>query len=103
LTNPEDFLNSSSDWPASTTSTTDPIGRGDFSGKSGTREGHRIALTVRQFGLLEFLMRHEGRVVVSRTLTRDILQEIRRSEPLDNVSTRTLPGSRKTRRQAAWR
>jgi DNA-binding response OmpR family regulator len=57
----------------------------DLIGRRVTREGKRIDLTVREFELLEYLMRHEGRVVSRGTLTRDVFKETGRSKPLDNV------------------
>jgi two-component system copper resistance phosphate regulon response regulator CusR len=57
----------------------------DLAGRKVTREGQRIDLTIREFELLEYLMRHEGRIVSRATLTRDVLKEMARSKPLDNV------------------
>jgi DNA-binding response OmpR family regulator len=50
-----------------------------------TRAGRVIELTVREFELLEYLLRHEGQVVSRETLARDVWQETARSTPLDNV------------------
>jgi two-component system copper resistance phosphate regulon response regulator CusR len=50
-----------------------------------TRAGKPIDLTLREFEVLEFLMRHEGQVVPRETLARDIWQEPGRTTPLDNV------------------
>jgi two-component system copper resistance phosphate regulon response regulator CusR len=50
-----------------------------------TRQGQRVELTIREFELLEYLMRHEGQIVSRGTLTREILKETERSKPLDNV------------------
>ena len=50
-----------------------------------TRAARPIELTVREFELLEYLMRHLGQVVSRETLARDVWQETARSTPLDNV------------------
>ncbi len=50
-----------------------------------TRGGHRIDLTVREFELLEYLLRHQGQVVSRETLARDVWKETARTTPLDTV------------------
>jgi two-component system copper resistance phosphate regulon response regulator CusR len=50
-----------------------------------TRGGHRVELTVREFELLEYLLRHQGQVVSRETLARDVWKETARTTPLDNV------------------
>jgi DNA-binding response OmpR family regulator len=50
-----------------------------------TRSGHPVELTVREFELLEYLMRYEGQVVSRETLARDVWKETARTTPLDNV------------------
>ncbi|OFV93690.1 MAG: DNA-binding response regulator [Acidobacteria bacterium RIFCSPLOWO2_12_FULL_65_11] len=50
-----------------------------------TRAGQPIELTVREFELIEYLMRHEGQVVSRGTLGRDVWKETARTTPLDNV------------------
>ena len=50
-----------------------------------TRGGQEIALTLREFDLLAYLMRHAGQVVTRQMLARDIWQEPNRVTPLDNV------------------
>ena len=57
----------------------------DLVGRKVTRGGERVDLTVREFELLEYLMRREGQVVSRGTLARDIWKETGRSTPLDNV------------------
>jgi len=57
----------------------------DLLGRKVTRGGERVDLTVREFELLEYLMRHEGQVVSRGTLARDVWKESGRSTPLDNV------------------
>ena len=49
------------------------------------RGGKPIDLTVREFELLEFLMRYHGQVVSRETLARDVWKETARTTPLDNV------------------
>ena len=44
-----------------------------------------VELTVREFELLEFLMRHHAQVVSRETLARDVWKETSRTTPLDNV------------------
>lgn len=48
--------------------------------------GERIVeLTVREFDLLEYLLRHQGHLVSREMLARDVWKEPRRATPLDNV------------------
>ena len=49
------------------------------------RGGRPVDLTVREFELLEFLMRYPGQVVSRETLARDVWKETARTTPLDNV------------------
>jgi DNA-binding response OmpR family regulator len=49
------------------------------------RGGTPVELTVREFELLEYLLRHQGQVVPRETLARDVWKETARSTPLDNV------------------
>jgi len=49
------------------------------------RGGTPVELTVREFELLEYLMRYEGQVVSRETLARDVWKETARTTPLDNV------------------
>jgi two-component system, OmpR family, copper resistance phosphate regulon response regulator CusR len=49
------------------------------------RDGHRIELTVREFDLLEYLLRNHSRVVSREMLARDVWKETARATPLDNV------------------
>ncbi len=53
--------------------------------RSVLREGHRIDLTVREFELLEYLVRNHGRIVSREMLARDVWKETARATPLDNV------------------
>ena len=50
-----------------------------------TRGGHPIELTVREFELFEYLLRHNGRIVSREMLARDVWKEPSRGTPLDNV------------------
>jgi DNA-binding response OmpR family regulator len=50
-----------------------------------TRAGQPVELTVREFELLEYLLRHHGQVVSRDTLARDVWKETARTTPLDNV------------------
>ena len=57
----------------------------DLVSRKVTRAGEPVELTVREFELLEYLMRHEGQVVSRGTLGRDVWKETARTTPLDNV------------------
>lgn len=50
-----------------------------------TRGGQTIELTAREFELLEYLLRHEGQVVLRDTLAREVWKETARGTPLNNV------------------
>lgn len=50
-----------------------------------SRAGQPIELTVKEFELLEFLMRHQGHVVSREMLARELWGERARVVPLDNV------------------
>jgi DNA-binding response OmpR family regulator len=49
------------------------------------RQGTDIELTPKEFDLLEYLMRHQGRIVSRDMLARDVWQVMARATPLDNV------------------
>ena len=49
------------------------------------RGGGPIALTPREFELLEYLLRHRGTIVSREMLARDVWNETERGTPLDNV------------------
>ncbi len=49
------------------------------------RGGEEIALTPREFELLEYLVRHRGTIVSREMLARDVWKEPERGTPLDNV------------------
>jgi DNA-binding response OmpR family regulator len=50
-----------------------------------TRNEQPVELTVREFELLEYLLRYHGQVVSRETLARDVWKETARTTPLDNV------------------
>jgi len=50
-----------------------------------TRGGRALDLTLREFALLEYLLRHPGQVVSREMLARDVWKEVARGTPLDNV------------------
>ncbi len=49
------------------------------------RQGKELSLTAREFDLLEYLLRQQGRVVSREMLARDVWKEPARYTPLDNV------------------
>lgn len=57
----------------------------DLTTRLVTRDAKHIELTVREFELLEFLLRNKGRVVSREMLARDVWKESNRATPLDNV------------------
>jgi len=57
----------------------------DVAGRVVQREGRELALTAREFDLLLYLLRNQGRVVSREMLARDVWQETARYTPLDNV------------------
>jgi DNA-binding response OmpR family regulator len=57
----------------------------DLPARSVKRQGKDLALTVREFELLEYLLRQQGRVVSREMLARDVWKETERYTPLDNV------------------
>jgi DNA-binding response OmpR family regulator len=57
----------------------------DIVARSVTRGGRHVDLTAREFELLEYLMRHEGQVVMRDMLARDVWKETARGTPLNNV------------------
>ena len=57
----------------------------DVISRSAVRAGQPLELTAREFDLLEYLARHQGRVVSREMLARDVWKETARHTPLDNV------------------
>jgi DNA-binding response OmpR family regulator len=50
-----------------------------------TRSGRPISLTVKEFEIIEYLLRNHGQVVTREMLAKDVWQETQRATPLDNV------------------
>jgi two-component system, OmpR family, copper resistance phosphate regulon response regulator CusR len=57
----------------------------DLVGRKAVRAGRPLELTMREFELLEYLMRHADGVVSRDMLARDVWKEVNRATPLDNV------------------
>src|SRR6202041_3665195 len=57
----------------------------DAAGRTVSRDGKGLTLTEREFDLLEYLLRRQGRVVSRETLARGVWHETERYTPLDNV------------------
>jgi two-component system, OmpR family, copper resistance phosphate regulon response regulator CusR len=57
----------------------------DTAARSAARQGKELGLTAREFDLLEYLLRQQGRVVSREMLARDVWEEPARYTPLDNV------------------
>lgn len=57
----------------------------DTAARSVARQGKELGLTAREFDLLEYLLRQQGRVVSREMLARDVWEEPVRYTPLDNV------------------
>lgn len=57
----------------------------DLVTRTVTRSGQSLDLTAREFDLLEYLLRYQGRVVSREMLARDVWKETARHTPLDNV------------------
>ncbi len=57
----------------------------DIVSRKVTRGGRGVDLTAREFELLEYLVRHEGQVVMRDMLARDVWKETARGTPLNNV------------------
>jgi two-component system, OmpR family, copper resistance phosphate regulon response regulator CusR len=57
----------------------------DLVSRKVSRTGQPVELTVREFELLEYLLRHQNQVVSRETLARDVWKETARTTPLDNV------------------
>lgn len=57
----------------------------DLIGRAVTRAGQRVELTPREFELLEYLLRYQGRIVSREMLAREVWKEPTRATPIDNV------------------
>ncbi|MCL4199424.1 MAG: response regulator transcription factor [Phycisphaerales bacterium] len=67
----------------------------DLLARRATRADRTLHLTVREFDLLEFLLRHVGSVVSRDMLARYVWKETGRITPLDNVIDATVARLRK--------
>ncbi len=57
----------------------------DLVTRSVRRGGAPLDLTIKEFELLEFLLRHQGQAVSREMIGRDVWHEVQRATPLDNV------------------
>jgi two-component system copper resistance phosphate regulon response regulator CusR len=57
----------------------------DLVTRRATRGDRQLDLTPREFELLEYLLRHQDRLVSREMLAREVWKEPRRATPLDNV------------------
>lgn len=57
----------------------------DVASRKVTRGSETIELTTREYELLEYLLRNQGRIVSREMLSRDVWRVKERSTPLDNV------------------
>jgi DNA-binding response OmpR family regulator len=57
----------------------------DLVSRRATRGERPLELTVREFELLEYLLRHQGHLVSREMLAHEVWKEPRRATPLDNV------------------
>ena len=57
----------------------------DLVTRRAVRGERPLELTVREFELLEYLLRHQGHLVSREMLAREVWKEPRRATPLDNV------------------
>jgi DNA-binding response OmpR family regulator len=57
----------------------------DLVTRHASRGERLLDLTVREFELLEYLLRHQGHLVSRDMLVRDVWKEPRRATPIDNV------------------
>src|SRR5207245_11040389 len=64
---------------------------------SDLRAGQTLELTVKEFEVLEYLLRHVGHVVPREMLTRDVWRIAARATPLDNVIDVTIADRKSTR------
>ena len=62
----------------------------DLVTRTVTRAGQTIDLTVKEFEVLEYFLRHAGRIVSREMLTRDVWQITARATPFDNVIDVTI-------------
>ena len=62
----------------------------DLLTRTVVRAGQRLDLTVKEFEVLEYLLRHLGHVVSREMLTRDVWHVAARATPFDNVIDVTI-------------
>ena len=62
----------------------------DLMTRKVVRAGQSLELTVKEFELLEYVLRHVGRVVSREMLARDVWHVTARATPLDNVIDVTI-------------
>ncbi|BDG10763.1 DNA-binding response regulator [Anaeromyxobacter paludicola] len=58
--------------------------------RAASRGGAPLELTAKEFEILEYLLRHQGRVVSREMLARDVWKVTARATPLDNVIDVTI-------------
>jgi DNA-binding response OmpR family regulator len=58
--------------------------------RRAVRATHALELTPKEFDILEYLLRHRGRVVSREMLTRDVWHVAARATPFDNVIDVTI-------------
>lgn len=57
----------------------------DLVGRLVIRSGRPVPLTIKEFELLEYLLRNQGQIVTREMLAKDVWEETQRATPLDNV------------------
>jgi len=57
----------------------------DLVGRLVIRSGRPIPLTIKEFELLEYLLRNQGQIVTREMLAKEVWEETQRATPLDNV------------------
>jgi len=57
----------------------------ELDGRTASRGGKKLELTAREFDLLEYLLQNRGSVVSREMLARQVLKQVMRYTPLDNV------------------
>jgi DNA-binding response OmpR family regulator len=57
----------------------------DLVGRLVIRSGRPIPLTIKEFELLEYLLRNQGQIVTREMLAREVWEETQRATPLNNV------------------
>jgi two-component system copper resistance phosphate regulon response regulator CusR len=57
----------------------------DLIGRTVARQARLVPVTVKEFELLEYLLRNQGHVVTREMLAKDVWKETQRATPLDNV------------------